>query len=520
MDFQLSARRSVERLAERLQRHNTLLLIAFAVTFLLITGRIAAHKNFWYDELYTLYVSRAADPAEMWGYLRAGVDLNPPLSHILTAASIRAFGESPLSVRLPSMLGLLVALLCVHWFVARRSSPLYAWLAVLFLLSSRSLDYAFEARPYALVLGFCGLSLVCWQAVEEGRRRKLALAGLALSLAAAVSCHYYAVLLFIPLGLGELVRSYDRRRIDPGVWAAFGVGLLPLAAFLPLIAAARSFSAHFWAKPMWMDVKTTYEKFLYELSMPFMIGLALLFTYPRWAGVFSRDPQDGTRQPSRPEVAVVLGLIALPLFGVALGKYATGVFTQRYILAMLIGVGMLLAFVLHRHAGRTLLPALLVGTVLGGWGLLRSELKYRQYEDRAVMLLKTADLIDAKGDPDVPLVVADPQLFLEMNHYATANGRRVVYLSSLEAPLRQNLGDTDERALRALSQAVPLRLEELEGFLAANPRFEVLAFRPDWLQGELDRRGAKLALQGRERDTRLYAVENPVQAAGVSHARR
>src|SRR5262245_33371124 len=172
MDFPLLARRTAERLADRLQRHNALFLVAFLAVYFLLTARIAAHKSYWYDELYTLYISRAATPGEVWRELAAGADLNPPLCHLLTWASLRLFGESPVSVRLPAILGFALMLLCVHRFVARRCGVVYGWLAVLFLLCSRAFNYAYEARPYALVLGFCGLALVCWQGLTEGRHRR------------------------------------------------------------------------------------------------------------------------------------------------------------------------------------------------------------------------------------------------------------------------------------------------------------------------------------------------------------
>src|SRR5262249_58667128 len=89
MDSPLLARRTAEGLAGRLQRHNALLLVAFLAVYFLLTARIAAHKSYWYDELYTLYISRAATPGEVWRELAAGADLNPPLCHLLTWASLR-----------------------------------------------------------------------------------------------------------------------------------------------------------------------------------------------------------------------------------------------------------------------------------------------------------------------------------------------------------------------------------------------------------------------------------------------
>ena len=89
------------------------------------------------------------------------------------------------------------------------------------------------------------LALLCWQTAADGRRRPLALLGLRVSLAAAISTHFYTVFVFLCLALGELARIVSRRRWDPAIWAAFAAGALPLLLFRPIIVAARSRSARF-----------------------------------------------------------------------------------------------------------------------------------------------------------------------------------------------------------------------------------------------------------------------------------
>jgi hypothetical protein len=44
---------------------------------------------------------------------------------------------------------------------------------MLFPLITNAYPYAYEARPYGLLLGFCGLSLLCWQSAAEGQSRLL-----------------------------------------------------------------------------------------------------------------------------------------------------------------------------------------------------------------------------------------------------------------------------------------------------------------------------------------------------------
>ena len=52
--------------------------------------------------------------------------------------------------------------------------------------------YAYEARAYGMVLGFCGAAVVCWDLAHATPWRGLALLGLPLCLAAAVASTLYA----------------------------------------------------------------------------------------------------------------------------------------------------------------------------------------------------------------------------------------------------------------------------------------------------------------------------------------
>jgi hypothetical protein len=92
----------------------------------------------------------------------------------------------------------------LYYAVSRRTSPLYGFIAALALPCTVAFQYSFEARPYALVLLFSACSFVAWQFAKEGRWRILSVSALAITLAAAISVHYNAVLIVIPILIGEL----------------------------------------------------------------------------------------------------------------------------------------------------------------------------------------------------------------------------------------------------------------------------------------------------------------------------
>ena len=177
-------------------------------------------KLFWFDELITLYIAKLNSIRAVWKALEAGTDPNPPLTHVLVMVSTRLLGTGPLAVRLPAILGGLLGLVCLWAFLRKRLPPLYAAVGVGFFLCTAAYDYSYEARSYALTLGFAMLALLSWQRAATEPRREKWLLLLALALAAGISSNYFAVLAFFPIAAGELVRSVERRRIDLPIWGA------------------------------------------------------------------------------------------------------------------------------------------------------------------------------------------------------------------------------------------------------------------------------------------------------------
>src|SRR5215469_10035283 len=230
-----SASEQLESASEQVEKY-TLCLVGFAtIIYFGIVFVLASEKLFWSDELFTFYFSRLHSLGDIWRALLTGTDQLPPPFYIITRTSTSLFGSGELAFRLPQIFGFWLMCISLFCFVRRRSSTAYGLVAMLFPLITDAFYYAYEARPYGLVVGFCGLALCCWQAATEGRLRMLSVTGLGLSLVGALSCHYYAILAFGPLIVGEVLRSVKSGRLDIGVWIAFGVGLVPLVIFLPLI---------------------------------------------------------------------------------------------------------------------------------------------------------------------------------------------------------------------------------------------------------------------------------------------
>ena len=235
-----------EKTDSRLPKHSLLLgLLTFYLASVLAQTFI---KLVWVDEFFTLYIAQQPHIKGVWNVLAAGADPNPPLLHLLVKASTTLLGATPLALRLPSILSVLLAILALWWILRRTLSPAYAAVGILVFMATRGFDYAYDGRSYALLMGFCMASVATWIYASNayGPRRALALCAMALALAAGLSSNYYGVLAFFPIAAGEALRHHRR----PGVWLALIAAALPLLAYLPLIRHnIAEFTPHAWNRP-------------------------------------------------------------------------------------------------------------------------------------------------------------------------------------------------------------------------------------------------------------------------------
>jgi hypothetical protein len=476
-----------------------------------ITLVLAHRKPLWHDELFTYYISRLPGVDDMWSELATGVDQTPLTVHAATRASLDVFGESGIAMRLPALLGFLLMAVCVFLFVERRSSPLYGLVAAIFPIATIAYGYAYEARAYGLVLGFSAAALLCWQVAAEGQRhRRLATLGLAVSLAAAVGSHYYAVLILVPLLAGEIVRSKVRQRIDWAVLASFGGALVPLVAFAPLIAEAKDYSTTFWAQPAWDAAIRFYPDSLMDRALGVVVAVvAAIVILQLWHA--SRSRRDiGERLPPVHELAALATFTLLPFFGVALGKLVTGAYTDRYTLSAIVGITILLALAVWSADGGVPVlgvSLLLVFGAFAGARIVDREADASLDADRQTHALA---FLDRHGRTGEPIAVASPHDFFELSHRGSPQSRpRLIYLSSPALARRYLQTDAVELGVLGMKDIAPLRVEPYRRFIASHSRFVVYGRHRawDWLTSELQAAGAKTRVIARDTQTGAPLVE-------------
>src|ERR1700761_3176548 len=224
-----------------------------ALLILLVTAAVAftwSHvKLLSQDEIFVLQTDGVSSLRELIHIQRNyPISLDPLVFHVLAHACTKIFGPTALALRLPSIFGFLLMQLCL--FLATRviAGPRAALVAMAFPALTASLFYAPEARPYGLLLGLYALAFLAWQTVTrrvpiavssrpEVSRSEAAverpafssrtswLITLALTIALTLNTHYFGILVLIPLCLAELVRTIQRRRLDPPMVAAILIGM-------------------------------------------------------------------------------------------------------------------------------------------------------------------------------------------------------------------------------------------------------------------------------------------------------
>jgi len=257
-----------------LQKHRLLVLSVLTILYFVLTTLRARGKPFWFDEILTLLEARQPTLAASLKACREA-DWMPPLSHVAFYVTDKLVGDGEVAFRLGPMIGFWVFCLCLYGFVARRASASFAFMAMLLPFATMFAAYSFEARSYALALGFGGIALLGWQAAAEGRRRPLALTALAIGIAGAILNHYWAVFIYVPLAGAEAWRNSRDRKIDWPVWIAFAASGIPLVISLLLILQVVTNNSHPWSWARPRDYYMFYGRNFWPV-IGFIIPAALL----------------------------------------------------------------------------------------------------------------------------------------------------------------------------------------------------------------------------------------------------
>jgi|SRR5579871_314630 len=485
------------------------LLTAYSAVYLLITIPTALTRLLWNDELFTLSI--AGRPFhEMWRILANGVDQLPPAFCAISHAALSLGGPLELRLRAPEIFGFWLMGVCLFEIIAFRTTLVHGAIAALLPCVSAASLYAFEARPYGLVLGFTGLALLFWQRAGSDGRDSWALRGFACALAAATASHYYAVFVALPFAAAEVFHWWQTREFRVRIWLCLAAAGLPVLAAAPLLRSAGLVAHAFWAHAHLHSIVEAYSELLGHvfllLLVAGLVGFVILFCGPQTDG-----PRRRWLPPAREIIPIAL-LAALPVAVVPIAMLTTGAFTGRYVIALLPGICFLVSWGIygltaHRPGLSTLaLTLVLAAAAIHGLRLYRST-----GADRAEQFSLAAYLGDQQP-ASLPVVITDPHSFFQFSHYAPPQlARRMIYLADVPLALRHTGTDTVDSGMQALAPLTGARVSGFDSFLKSNSRFLVYGYPSGtkwaWVIPELLARHTAMQVAGSYQGQLLFLVQ-------------
>jgi hypothetical protein len=335
-------------------------LLAFFLLLSTVLSLIWSHvRLLWNDEFLSFYSDGVATFKQViLVQLHHPISLDPPTYHLLSHLSMDLIGRNAIALRLPALAGFLLFQLCLFFFVRRIAGDRSAIIAMAVPILTASFRYSLEGRPYGLLLGLYALSLFCWQIATQDdgirRSRLLPLTGLTLSIALAITSHYFGVLILIPVSLGELSRITIRKRLDFGVLTALALGLASVVLILPFKRALMVYRQHYYIAGVNIhDISQGYRELfiryttwpipLQKLTAAIMVVLALTLAVAGYKRFKRRPPSEHAY------TWIALSAMALlPFFGYLFGHFVTHTMEVRYVIAALIAFAATFGIVLER----------------------------------------------------------------------------------------------------------------------------------------------------------------------------
>ncbi|MDE3198662.1 MAG: glycosyltransferase family 39 protein [Acidobacteriota bacterium] len=486
------------------------------------TSRLRAGKPLWFDELTTYYLARMDSIAAAWRATIDGVDLQPPLMMALAHISQKLLGPTDFATRLPSIVGVFLACAFLYAFLKKRLGQSYAISGAVLLLLTSAYHYAVEARPYGLVLAGASIALYSWQRACESGRSWLSLTGIALGLWIALASQCYAVLLCVPFGTGEIVRSFRRKKMDWGVWMAFALSATALVFYPPLISLhGNGFAGKveifapnlrsFWIVPSHL------------FGGGWRVIAVLLVMSALMVRGKSRTVESEPAIPLHETVAIGL-LTALPiLLTILVAKLDSSIF-YRYGIAAVLGMVVLTMRAFHRISfGDPRIGSLILLLMSGVFveRFISDAFSRPDMQPGASIVAGAAETgIHVGGHrllsfvkPGVPLVVSNPFWFPEVVHYAPRSlADRTFYLRDVNSAKRISGTDFFEYAIPALYKLpVPGHIVAYSDFTATYRHFYLYTSSNsfDWLTGRLGEDGVVFTFVGRLEDALLLEATFP-----------
>ena len=253
-----------------LRTHQVQLFLLFFTVVHFAACFLHSHdKPLWLDELFTFHIANRPTVGAVIDALETGAETHPPAAYLLGHALIPWLGDAD-GIRFPAMVGFWVMGLCVFFTVLRCYNFLGAVLAVSLPYVIGPFYYAYEGRAYGILLGCAGLAFLSWTRCRHEAAGGIWFFVLPFAVATAIWSHFYAVLIAIPLMLGEAYTTIDRRQLRWRIWMALLAGYVALLPLLGIMRAIRSnVQVDRSRKVYWLGFAFVYEQLFNNFGSTF-----------------------------------------------------------------------------------------------------------------------------------------------------------------------------------------------------------------------------------------------------------
>ncbi len=451
-------------------------LILPVLLLLALTALIAVRTPLWFDEIFTFTVASQPGVKGVWTALLNGADNHAPLDYVVRNLSLRLPIQTELALRLPSLIAFAVFCTCMFLFVQRRAGRIAGLCAFTIPIATTALKHATEARGYATLLGFTGVAVLAWQSLETPDRKALKVASLAIALTGAITCHYYAVLLYAALFSAELFRWYWYRNVRLSAITGFAGALPGVVIAVPFARAASAYATGFWTPVSASDIPIAFAT-LYGTGTYLILIVAVMLVLSR--GCTTSEHQE-FHSDSRvvPDMVLGLTLTAAVVLCFVMAVLVTHAFYYRYAIVAVGGLSILLPMLVARHApAKRNFQLLLATAVLLACINIGYRVSPRSWHDGPGSHMKAqveAALSSSRG----PIVWGDIMECLPLMHYfGSISQGRIVCLTGI------NGNPTLDRAASNLAPWTTLPIRKKSDFLRTVTEFAVV--HPERVESDL-----------------------------------
>lgn len=449
----------------------------------------------WFDELCAWFVVQQPNLHSLLAALMRAADSQPPPFYLVEKLCRHVTARDEVALRLPAAIGFCCMLGCLFLWLRRRYGGLVAFIsASILLIMPFFTRYAWQARGYGLLGGALGLALLAYQRAPRTKWMFV----LGVSLVAAESFHYYALIMMAPLFAAEAVFTLKKKCFRWGVWVALFCGALPLILFWPIVAHMKGYyTEHAWMHPEFFQTLRIYG---WLLGIPRGVTGVVSWSEVTWISVsaiclsaaalliYRAVRAEPDCEPHFHENVLVGGYLLLPVVLFAIVKTTTHtVMAPRYLLLVSFGIVMAAAKGLDHLNRRSLklVGALLcVAIVAQEAGFWLSYYGMYQLGFRQPQLVQ--ELVSKAGHAELPVVVSDGHDYLETEHYSSPEWkRRITFVEDYRGALAHGRSDFNDKQLLALRELAPLRVIEYPIFKERQSEFLLYSDPtddndPDW----------------------------------------